>query len=158
MPTTLARATAPLLALTLAWGLSACSSSAEASAPAPDSGQTLTADPALAAQQAALDGYVAASQASIPSIMADSGTAYSEIRITAVQPDTVEYAYVFTEAADPATAVAYFEDNVAALQDAVDSQVFPEMATYGITIDPKVRYSYYNPDGTQVWSHDFSPS
>lgn len=158
MSKTLARATAALFALTLAWGLSACSVTINGQSSVPDATQTAAADPALAAQEAALDPYVAALQELIPQYMSDSGTTYSEIRITAVHPDTVEYAYLFAESVDPAAAVTYFDDNVAVLQDLCDTQIFPEMASVGITIDPKVRYSYYNADGAQIWSHDFSAS
>jgi hypothetical protein len=160
MSKSLARASAPLIALTLAWGLSACSVTINGQSTAADSTptQSAAADPGLAAQGAALDAYVAASQASIPSILADSGTTYSEIRITAEQPGTVEFAYLFTASVDAAGAAAYFDDNIATLQSVCDTQLFPEMASNGVSIDPKVRYSYYNPDGSQVWTHDFSPS
>jgi hypothetical protein len=158
MSKTLARATAPLVALTLAWGLAACSSPTEDQESAPDSTRTAAADPALAAQEAALDTYVAASQDQIPAIMEAAGATYSEIRISAVQPDTVEYAYLFAESVDPAEAVAYFDENVSALQSVCDAQLFPEMNGLGITIDPKVRYVYFNADGSQLWAHEFSPS
>lgn len=158
MSKTLTRATAPLFALTLAWGLSACSVTINEQSAAPDAPQAAAADPALAAQVAALDTYVAASQAQIPAIMEESGTTYSEIRISAVQPGTVEYAYVFTESVDPEAGAAYFDENLATLQDVCDAALFPEMAGFGITIDPIVRYAYFNADGSQIWAHDFSPS
>ena len=151
MSKTLARATALLFALILPFGLAACSGATDPTQDAP-------ADPALAAQAEALDTYVANSQAQIPAIMDEFGTTYSEIRISAVQPDMVEYAYVFTDSLDPEAAVVYFDENVATLQDACDTQLFPEMASAGITIDPKVRYAYYNADGSLIWAHDFSPS
>lgn len=90
--------------------------------------------------------------------MEETGTTYSEIRISAVQPGTVEYACVFAESVDADAGAAYFDENVATLQDVCDAQLFPEMASFGITIDPVVRYSYYNADGSEVWAHDFSPS
>ena len=158
MSKSLARAAAPLMTLALAWGLSACSGATDDKSPAPDSSPTAAADPALAAEQAALDTYVAESQAQIPAIMAQSGTAYSEVRITAPQPGTVEYAYVYAESVDVAAAVTYFEYNVPALQDVCDTQLFPEMASFGITTRPVVRYSYYNADGSLIWARDFYPA
>jgi hypothetical protein len=158
MSKTLARATAPLFALALGWGLSACSVTINGQSAVPDATQPAAADPALAAQEAALDTYVAASQGQIPAIMAESGTTYSDMRILAEQPGTVEYAYLFTESVDAAAAVTYFDDNVATLQDVCDTQLFPEMASNGITVDPVVRYSYYNPDNSLIWTHDFYPS
>lgn len=158
MSKSLSRVAAPLMTLALALALSACSGATDDESPVPDPTQTAAADPALAAQEAALETYVDASQASIPAIMEECGTACSEIHISAVQPGTVEYAYAYTESLDPDAAAAYFDENVPVLQDACDTQLFPEMAGYGITIDPKVRYTYYNADGSLIWSHDFSRS
>lgn len=36
--------------------------------------------------------------------------------------------------------------------------VFGEMEAAGITDGPKVRYTYYNADGSLIWSHTFTAS
>jgi len=158
MSKTFARATAPLFALTLAWGLSACSSPSDDQVPLASATQPAATDTAPAAEQAPIDTYAAALQAQIPSLLDTYSATYSDIRIASVKPATIEYAYVYLEQNDPTAVAAYFDGMVPTLQTLCDTQLFPEMANFGVTVDPKVRYTYYNPDGSLIWTHDFSPS
>ena len=118
-------------------------------------------DPAAAAldeQSAALDAYVAAMQPQLPALVASFGGTYSDIAITGVHPDLVEYAYVYARAARRQHRHQRVRRHDPALQSACDSAVFPEMARAGVSTDPKIRYAYDNADGSTLWSHTFEPS
>ena len=153
------RVTATLsLALALAAGLTGCGSSDTDTPDDAEVAASATADAALLAQQDDLDAYVAELQKTLPAIVDGSNGMYSKIEATGTYPGTVEYEYTYTETLD-ADAVAAAEDTmVESTQELVDSAVFPEMARYGITIDPKVIYTYYNPDGTLLLTHTFEPT
>lgn len=113
---------------------------------------------ALLTQQTALDTYVAAGQAQTAQVLETFDGMYSDFRIMGIYPGTVEYGYVYSEPVDPAAVVEYFESMIPTLQGACDAQLFPDMSNAGITIDPEVRYAYYNADGSYLWSHTFAPS
>ena len=67
-------------------------------------------------------------------------------------------AYCGATAMDTAATAEYLESSLAEFQSGVDSSVFPEMEANGITESPKVAYTYYNSDGTLIWTHTFEPS
>ena len=113
---------------------------------------------AVGDQGAALETYVAAAQAVIPGLEEQFVDTYSAIRILAVQPDTVEYAYDYLNPMDAASTAANMDASLDDYQSAVDSALIPEMVANGITVDPKVRYTYYNSDGTLIWTHTFAGS
>ncbi|NUU19446.1 hypothetical protein HP550_19530 [Cellulomonas humilata] len=132
-----------------------------AAAESAESAETDTADPAAAAlqeQSDALDAYVAAMQSQLPALVDSFGGMYSDITITGVHPDMVEYAYVYAEQMDAATATSEFDAMIPTLQSACDRAVFPEMARAGVSTDPKITYTYTNADGSTLWSHTFEPS
>ena len=163
------RAAVALMMLGLVSGLAGCAGSGDKSTPAPTtalqspvatkSAPAVTEQPSAAAsgvdQGAALDSYVAAAQASIPTIMDSSPGTYTQVQIVATQPDTVEFVYTYAKAVDPAAAATYLDTMIPTLQSASDSSMFPEMRHAGITVSPKVRFTYLNSDGTMLWSHLF---
>ena len=102
-----------------------------------------------------LDAFVEAERATIPAILDASAGMYSEIDIVGIQPDTVEYSYVYAEPIDAAAALEYFESMIDTIQELCEAQVFPAMERAGVTGSQKVRYTYYNPDGSELWSHLF---
>ena len=106
-------------------------------------------------QNAALDAYVAQERATIPAIMEATPGMYSALDISAVYPDTVQFAYTYAEALDAATAVDYFDGMTTTFQELCDSQVFPAMERAGVTGSQKVTYTYDNADGSELWSHTF---
>lgn len=110
------------------------------------------------AQDRALDEIVASAQSQIPTIINTSNGTYSTITITAVHPDTVSYTYVYEKQLDPSKAGAYFETQMPAIQKVCDTQVFPAMKAAGVTSGQHAQYTYLNADGSQIWSHTFSPS
>jgi hypothetical protein len=165
MTKTFARVATSLFTATLAWGLAGCSSPATESTPAPTSTQseptTTASAPTTAAasdQQEALDAYLAALQAQIPSILETYKETYSDIRILSAPPSTIEYAYVYLQQGDPDAVAASLDAYIPTLQTLCDTRLFPEMEGAGITVDPKVRYTYYNADGTKIWTHVFERS
>ena len=129
--------------------------SAEATtAPEPTAEETMADE--TSEQGAALDKIVAEAQSQMVDVLEASGGVYSDIKLAAVQPDTLEYQYVYAEPVDVAAATAALEAELQTLQDAVDSTVIPEMIRAGVTVEPKVRYTYFNPDSSLVWTHTFS--
>lgn len=165
------RAAVTLVMLGLVSGLAGCAGSGDKSTPAPTtalqspvatkSAPAVTVQPSEAAsgvdQSAALDSYVAAAQASIPTIMDSLPGTYTLVQILAMQPDTVEFVYTYAKAVDAAGAAAQLDTMIPKLQSASDS-MFPGMKTAGITVAPKVRFTYLNSDGTMLWSHLFEAS
>lgn len=132
---------------------------AATSAPAesPAATSEAAADPA-GDQQAAMDAYVVALNELIPSLLESFDGTYTSLAITGIGDNTVEYAYTYATPTDVATATAYFEENIPTLQQSCDSAVFPEMESQGVTEDPRVIFTYLNPDGSLLWSHEFSRS
>jgi hypothetical protein len=153
------------LALTLTvGGLAGCGSSpsepdedaqasSAAAAPTEDGGE----QDAVTAQEEALDAYVKAAQPQIAKAMEAYDGTYADFSFTAIPPSTVEYSYTFAEPVDPNAAVETFDSSVATLQATVDSVIIPEMERAGIT-DPKVVYTYYDADGSELWTKTFEAS
>lgn len=110
------------------------------------------------ATEVALDEYVAASQAQLPELIAQNADTFAEIGIYAEYPSTVEYAYLYVEQIDGAAAAAQFDEQIPTFQDAVNTSLIPEMVAYGIVDNPTVRYTYYNADGSLIWTQTFSQS
>lgn len=154
-------AVAALVAVTM----TGCSSSADEQEPttkeststAPEEKESATPDP-LEEQAVALDTYVAQLQAQIPELQSAFDDMYSKIDIVGVQPDAVEFSYVYLEQLDAAATASGLDSMAETLQATCDSTMFPEMESAGITIDPKVIYTYYNADGSLIWTRTFSKS
>lgn len=109
-----------------------------------------------AAQSAALDKYVAAEAAQIPKLKEQYADSYSEITIEGEHPDLIIFTYTFVNKVDKAKAEAYFKESLPELEKAAETQIFPIMASYGVKPTQRMRYTYLAPDGSEVWSHDFS--
>lgn len=110
----------------------------------------------LVGQEERLDAYVAAAQPQLADVAASFRAKFSDIRIAAVHPGTVQYDYVFAVQMDPTIAAAALDASIPTLKATADSAVFPEMARAGITTAAKVTYTYYNADGTEIWTHTFN--
>ena len=83
---------------------------------------------------------------------------YSEVSISGRYPGTIAYDYIFAEPIESDAANAYFDSMVPTFQTLCDTQVFPSMRAGGVSVSPKVTYTYYNNDGSQLWSRTFEPS
>ena len=127
-------------------------------APALESVESSAPSDAAVDQSAALVALVAEAQAQVPATLAQFADTYSDFQVLAVPPDTLEYAYYYLEPTDLSLAAAYLDEQIPALQAIADSAVLPEMVAYGVTVDPKVRYTYYNSDGSLIWTHTFEAS
>ena len=167
------RAALVLIVAALGVGLSGCTSSDKDAEPtvattqaAPEVEATTDATvaaepteaeaPAAGDQAAALDAVVAEAQAALPTLMDTFGDTYSDIKILAVDGDTFEYAYTYSAQVDAAAAATSFDAQVDMLQSAAESSVIPELERAGVTESPKVRFTYYNADGTLIWSQTFA--
>lgn len=106
-------------------------------------------------QADALEWYADQVESLLPDLTSD-GT-FAEVRVRAVQPDTIEYEYHYAQNVDVDEGAQYFDDMIDTFQSMSDL-VFGEMETAGVTDGPKVRYSYYNADGSLIWSHTFESS
>lgn len=159
MTTTVARLSA---VCALAFVLAACAPTSEDETAAPPPTMEMTPQVVAPAQDGessqALDDFVAAAQPQIPAIMDTSPGTYSEITITAVHPDTLEFTYRFAQPVDPAEAVPYFESMLPTFQSTAETDVFPSMSNAGVGPTQKVAYTYLNADGSTVWTHTFEPS
>lgn len=173
------RATGSLaLAVALTLGVAACSSPSDDDAgadatptPAATSAQSEptpaeTAEESaggdLAEQQAKLEDMVAQSQSSIPALYDAFPGMYSEIAISSEGPSTLVYSYTYSEDAVAGATVDQMREGLSSiesmLQSGCESQVFPVMEAGGITVDPKVKYTYATPSGEQVYEYVCQPA
>lgn len=112
----------------------------------------------LKQDHAALDAYVEAERSTIPAILESAPGMYSEVTVDSVYPDTVLFRYVYAEVLDPAFAADYFDGMVPTLQTMCDTNVFPGMERVGVPGPQKVTYSFFNVDGSELWSKTFEAS
>lgn len=157
--------TALLLALTLAGcggGESESATTAEptteAVAPDPTGEATATSGATVGTTQEqhdALDRYVALEQAQMEATFDAVADVYSKVAITAAYPDTIEFSYVYSEQVDPQWAHDQLESMRPTLQTLCETRVFPDMEATGVTPSQKANYSYYNADGSVLWTHTF---
>ena len=106
-------------------------------------------------QHEALENYVAAAQSQLPQLLEAFDGMYAEIAIDYEYSETIVYDYLYARQVDPKAARKHFKASVAQIQSACDSQVFPDMERAGIA-NPKARYTYFNADGSRIWSRTFS--
>lgn len=130
----------------------------EESTDSADSGADSSDSDAAASSSEALDEFVATLQENADTMLAGTEDVYLDFAIEATHPGTVEYIYTFADEVDPAVAADGFESTLETFQELTDSAAFPEMEAFGITEDPRIIYTYLNPDGSEVWTHEFVPS
>ena len=106
-------------------------------------------------QHEALENYVAAAQSQLPQLLEAFDGMYAEIAIDYEYSETIVYDYLYARQVDRKAARKHFKASVAQIQSACDSQVFPDMERAGIA-NPKARYTYFNADGSRIWSRTFS--
>ena len=83
---------------------------------------------------------------------------YSAVAIEAIAPDTIHYVYTYADQIDTEGVQEYFDGFAPTLQTLCDTQVFPAMEDAGVTPTQKATYTFYNADGTELWSHTFEPT
>lgn len=149
----LQRAAAAAATASLAVVLAGCST-IEGFLPGSDT-ETTTPTTTQAEESTPLSSYVDALQGQIPSVLAAYGDTFSDVEIVGYEPSTVEYAYTYAEQVDAVGSVDYFNTQIDYLQETVDAQLIPEMESFDI-VDPQVTYTYYNADGSTIWSYTFS--
>lgn len=150
-----------LAALAISIALAGCASTAHAGGVSGSAGHTAASDGAsakLKTEYAALSKYVAASQSKLSTVVTSSNGIYSDFRMKAVYPDTIEYDYYYAKPIDPAAATKYFDGMLPTFQSVLDGQVFPGMRSVGVTTSQHAVYTYYGSDGTKLWAHTFAPA
>lgn len=140
----------------LAMALVGCSPTPEP--PAASSQAAIEAKQHLKQENTALDTYVKAERDTIPAILEATPGMYSEVTVESVHPDTVLYRYVYADVLDPALAADYFEGMVPTFQTMCDTTVFPTMEQVGVPGPQKVTFSFFNVDGSPLWSKTFESS
>ena len=106
-------------------------------------------------QTVALDEYIELEQAQIDAASEELAAVYSEVTVTAEYPDTVVFAYTYAQPMDPAATTAELDSMVSTLEELTESAVFPAMEATGVTPTQGVTYTYYNADGTELWTQTF---
>jgi len=141
--------------LALALALSGCTS-----APPAGGGGTPPATQLhdVSQQNDALDAFVATERDSLPTIEQQNPGVFSDVTVQSVYPDTVEYHYTYAQQLDPVALGEYFDKMMPGFQEACDTQAFPAMKRAGLVASQKVTYTYYNADGSLIWSHTFTSS
>lgn len=154
--------------------LGACSSNSTVTeSPAPEPSPTVTASESASATPqesasaspqesapsgpntdsgAALDAVVARTQALISVLKKQSENVYSDIRISGEKPDTLIYTYVFKAPRDPEVFKKELPEYEGMLKKTVEDYVYPDMRRAGVVPVQRVRYEYFNPDGSELAS------
>lgn len=109
-------------------------------------------------QQDLLEQYVSQVSELVPGLLESHGGLYSDIRFEAIQPGTIKFVYVYAEWIDPDYASDFLDGMAPTFQTLFETQVWPEMVTYGITDSPSMEYTYRNPDESEIWSQTFTKS
>lgn len=106
-------------------------------------------------QAEALEWYAEQVRTQLPDLTSD-GT-FTDVQVRAVYPDTIAYEYHYAQNVDVEEGARHFDGMIDTFQS-MSEMVFGEMEAAGITDGPKVRYTYYNADGSLIWSHTFTAS
>ncbi|MFV0634331.1 hypothetical protein [Demequina sp.] len=80
---------------------------------------------------------------------------YADVTIETTPPASIEYIYTYSMELDPDAAVEGLESQGSALEELVNSVVFPAMEAQGVTGEKQVTYTYLNPDGSEIWSQTY---
>lgn len=155
----LAVATAAL-ALVAACGGSSDDDSSSASEPTSSATSSAPGAGASASPEAAPDGasnealetYVAQVRSQAEDQMERFDDVYSDFSVTAEGDDTMVYDYTFRQQVDPAQADAQ-RDTIRKTVSGIGDAILTEMKAAGIS-DPKARWVYRNPDGSEIMSID----
>ena len=97
-----------------------------------------------------LEAYVDKVRTQSQGEMARFEKVYSHFDVASEGGDTLVYEYIFVNNLDPDTARTQIEDTRHLLETAAEP-IFAEMRAVGVE-DPKVRWTYSNPDGTELAS------
>ena len=103
-------------------------------------------------QYAALEAFVASQETQLARTRIQLQGTYSEVTIKAERPDTVHYSYTLAAAIEPVTAENALAEVRENLTRAAQDALFPAMQAAGVTPTQQVRYTYLNPDGSEVYS------
>ncbi len=120
-------------------------------------GQSGTSDQTQT-EESALEAYAAAERAALPSVMDQNPGVFSDIIVEIEEPGSLIFTYTYAEAMDVATTASNLDGLVDQLQQSCDDQVFPAMDAAGVPDPKSVTYVYLDSDGSQIWTHTFSPS
>lgn len=153
----LARVAPSIVFLVLALGLAACSTPTVVATPSAALTHSTGGTDLPGEQSVLLDMVVNASQKAIPDTIEQFSPIYSDFQILAVQPNGLEYVWVYADYVDPAIAGPAFDTQLETFQTEFDEQVFPVLVDAGI-VDPIGRVTYKNADGSVIWTHDFVAS
>lgn len=97
-----------------------------------------------------LEAYVDKVRTQSEGEMARFDDLYSDFQVSAEGDDTLVYDYTFANEVDPAAAKTQIEGTRSVLEGAAKA-IFTEMEAAGVQ-DPKVRWTYRNPDGAELVS------
>lgn len=120
--------------------------------------QDQSSEESLTAQSDALERYAAAERKTMPEVLAANPGVYSEASVEASPPSMIVYSYTYLNQVDGLATAAFFDTAIPEFQSALDSSVFPAMASMGVTGTLRATYIYYNADGSLVWQYTFTQS
>ena len=151
-----------LAASTLTLTVAGCTATKETSATSTQQSvvqvsQTPTASATAEKASLTLKAFLAAEKAQLPGLKKEYADMYSDIRIFSEGSDTLVYEFDYVETLDAELLADELDALLADLQAAGDAAFFPAMLAVGVDT-PKVRYTYFNGDGSRVWSKTFTPS
>lgn len=81
---------------------------------------------------------------------------YSNIEMEADQPNGMVYTYQYMDQLDAESVKQELDGQMPALEDAMETDVFPEMTDFGLEPPHVVTYRYLNADDTLIWEHTFN--
>jgi len=132
------------------------SSSTSASTSAGPSTSPSTSSSSLLSPEQALDMYVKAEQAQIDQVLEQNKGAFKGLKISSEAPGTSIFEFTMAKKMDLKVAKKYFNSMIPTFESLLDKQGWAAMSKMGV-VEPKVRYIYRNPNGSELWSHTFAP-
>ena len=97
-----------------------------------------------------LAAYAELTEKQVEETYGDFNGLYDDIRVEPLRPGGLEFVYVFAKPVDKAKAVPALRKQRRLLRLAFEDQIVPEMTKNGFA-KPRVRWTYLNPDGSEIW-------
>ena len=105
--------------------------------------------------RADLRRYAAQVQRAVKKLMGTFNGVYSKVRVVPVDPNGIEYVYVFAEPKVAGSGTKEMDAYKPTLQTLFETAIAPEMEHLGFS-NPTATWTYKNPDGSVLWTHTFS--
>lgn len=104
----------------------------------------------------ALDAYVDLEREQLDAAGASLMDIYSDVTVEPAPPSGIVYTYTYLDQVDADMANDALAETGTALEELVNSSVFPMMDQMGVESPQSATFTYLNADGGELWSETFT--